>query len=369
MILRAAAYCTIITFSTIVGFILFDNLGTPEMVMALPAKFYTNSNGEWSGSVWSDVSNSGPSCGCNPTCNLAIPARIKHRLTVTSCANFTISGGVQVDIDSGGQMFVTATKFTISGGSTVKVAAGDSLIVDGKLELSGTSKIICEGILVVSGDVKLSGGSSICGGGNGYVIDGGTISGSGWCFTGTLPVELISFEAKKKDNAVDLNWSTASEINNDYFTIERSFDGKLFSTLQIIRGAGNSTQVLNYFYKDLYPLLGDNYYRLRQTDYDGNTETFEIKHVRFSDSNKSIFLYPNPSRLNEQISLKLPAGNFTGRLSVYSLSGEIVLEEAINSSSMDVLIESEKLNQAGVYILILSNENNEKISVIKFSKV
>src|SRR5690554_3697278 len=95
----------------------------------------------------------------------------------------------------------------------------------------------------------------------------------------SLPIELITFDAYKKDREVELIWKTASELNNDYFTIERSADGFVWENLQTIQGAGNSTQVLDYAWTDLSPYAGISYYRLKQTDYDGTTEVFNIVSV------------------------------------------------------------------------------------------
>ena len=368
MILRAAVFCTIVTFCTIAGYILFDNAVTVEKAYAAVSKYGTISNGEWSENVWSDVSVSNATCNCAPTCNLGTPAHIKNKIKVLSCSNFAISG-VHVDIDSGGQFYVQTTKFTISGGGSVYVAPGDSLLVKGKLELSGGSSIVCDGILAVDGDVKLSGNSTITGNGNGYVINGGTISGSGWGFTGVLPIKLASFEAAKKSKSVLINWTTASEINNDYFTIERSSNGTDFYSIKTIKGAGNSTQALNYSFEDVFPVMGDNYYRLRQTDYDGTTEVFTVKHVNFQEGNSSIVLFPNPSQTNEGISLRLPGDKFTGRLNILTSRGDLVVDEAINSSSREVRIEPLGLSKPGVYILVLLNERNERIALTNFIRV
>jgi hypothetical protein len=84
----------------------------------------------------------------------------------------------------------------------------------------------------------------------------------------TLPVSLISFNANYVEDAVELKWETASELNNNYFTIERSTNAIDFSPVGIINGAGNSNSVLNYSFLDISPLSSRSYYRLKQTDYD-----------------------------------------------------------------------------------------------------
>lgn len=93
-----------------------------------------------------------------------------------------------------------------------------------------------------------------------------------------LPVELLYFKPVVKDGTVVLNWSTGSETNNDYFTIERSLDGYNWVSILSIRGQGNSTKKSVYeLYDRVFGLSGIVYYRLSQTDYDGKREVFDIK--------------------------------------------------------------------------------------------
>ena len=109
----------------------------------------------------------------------------------------------------------------------------------------------------------------------------------------TLPIELITFDAVKQERQVELSWSTASELNNDYFTIERSADGMTWENVQTILGAGNSTRVLDYSWIDNSSYAGTSYYRLKQTDYDGTTKSFNIVSVE-QDEVEELQVYPNP---------------------------------------------------------------------------
>lgn len=111
--------------------------------------------------------------------------------------------------------------------------------------------------------------------------------------TSTLPIELITFDAFRKDRQVELLWKTASELNNDYFTIERSVDGKSWENIQTVQGAGNSSQVIEYSWLDNSPYSAISYYRLKQTDYDGTTEMFNIVSVQQNDV-EELQAYPNP---------------------------------------------------------------------------
>lgn len=115
-----------------------------------------------------------------------------------------------------------------------------------------------------------------------------------------LPIELLTFDAKPVQNTVELKWSTASETNNDYFTIERSRDAVQFSTLAVVGGAGTSLEGNTYSNVDQQPYVGLSYYRLKQTDYDGNSTYSIIKTVEFNNMSSLNFdIVPNPSQSGE----------------------------------------------------------------------
>lgn len=110
-----------------------------------------------------------------------------------------------------------------------------------------------------------------------------------------LPVTLVSFFAVLNSGEVDIAWATAAEINNDYFTVQRSVDGFNFETIAVVDGAGNSNVMLNYFAEDKDPYHGISYYRLMQTDYDGATSYSQIVTINNSGAAASeVMIYPNP---------------------------------------------------------------------------
>ncbi|HYV91368.1 MAG TPA: T9SS type A sorting domain-containing protein [Chitinophagales bacterium] len=114
--------------------------------------------------------------------------------------------------------------------------------------------------------------------------------------TAILPIQLISFSGEAKNDKVMLNWNTASELNNAYFTIGRSDDGTSFIPIITEKGAGVSTQSLSYLAYDLHPLQGKNFYRLSQTDYNGTTIVFQTIEVTMGNPPVKIpTLFPNPT--------------------------------------------------------------------------
>ena len=110
-----------------------------------------------------------------------------------------------------------------------------------------------------------------------------------------LPIELLDFHAIADNNRrVNLSWTTASEINNDHFTVERSMDGIEFEQVDVLSGAGNSNYILHYTTTDFYPLDGVSYYRLKQTDFNGEFSYSDLVAINF-EKNKTFNIYPNPS--------------------------------------------------------------------------
>ncbi len=123
-----------------------------------------------------------------------------------------------------------------------------------------------------------------------------------------LPVEFLSFMAKPFSNRVGLNWQTASETNNDFFTVEKSSDGSTFESITEVDGAGNSNSILNYSANDFSPFDGVSYYRIKQTDFNGDAKYSNIVSVDYlSDSKLDFDINPNPVtddylNLNMQVS-------------------------------------------------------------------
>lgn len=114
----------------------------------------------------------------------------------------------------------------------------------------------------------------------------------------SLPIELMNFDLHILKNAiVELNWQTASEINNDYFIVERSKEGNTWENLNKIMGAGNSLTPLNYVAFDNNPYPGRSYYRLKQKDINGQTSYSKVKSINLTGSEiSSIHIYPNPTK-------------------------------------------------------------------------
>jgi len=150
-----------------------------------------------------------------------------------------------------------------------------------------------------------------------------------WPGTNPLPVDLLSFTGKRVENKVVLNWTTSSEKDNDYFLIEKRNSQGLFVTLGKVKGALNSSAILNYSLDDLNPNQGINYYRLTQFDIDGKSSDPKIAAVNFS-SNKSIEFLVSPNPFTSIIDLNFNAnGESPLRLEIYDYLGRLVMDKAL----------------------------------------
>ncbi|MBK8053073.1 MAG: T9SS type A sorting domain-containing protein [Saprospiraceae bacterium] len=135
-----------------------------------------------------------------------------------------------------------------------------------------------------------------------------------------LPVTLIDFSVKNYDSQNHLYWSTASETNNDHFSIERSSDGRNFSVISRVEGAGNSSSRLDYRYSDQSPLPDVSYYRLKQTDYDGKFEYSSIVAVRDDAAKGHADVRYRPAQ--HELHIATPLAAYT--ISISDMSGKIV---------------------------------------------
>ncbi|MGV3503142.1 MAG: T9SS type A sorting domain-containing protein [Adhaeribacter sp.] len=171
----------------------------------------------------------------------------------------------------------------------------------------------------------------------------------------TLPVKLTSFEAKAATGLVALNWATATEENNQYFEVERSQDGKNFTAIGRVSGKGTTQQAQQYSFKDVKPLNGTLYYRLKQVDLDGTSELSAMKAVTgIAAAAPKLAVYPNPvvSDLHMELNT-LPQGNYTITLS--SMSNGVVKQKTVQAGELLVLNVSDI--PSGAYILTISGND------------
>jgi hypothetical protein len=143
-----------------------------------------------------------------------------------------------------------------------------------------------------------------------------------------LPVELLSFDAVIEGSTVVASWVTASEINNNYFIVERSADGINFEQVGRRNGAGNSSVTLYYSMIDNSPLPGLSYYRLRQVDFDGKESLSQLVAVNFNGNNV-LTVFPNPAQTQVQFSFNSDVSG-AARFELLDAVGKTILSQEIN---------------------------------------
>lgn len=178
-------------------------------------------------------------------------------------------------------------------------------------------------------------------------------------FASNLPIELTYFDAYYSDEKVIVNWQTASEINNDYFIVERSSDGINFEPILFTDGAGNSNSILEYTETDFNPLQGTSYYRLKQTDFNGVSSFSNIKVVKtYPVLAGELNLFPNPT--DGAFHLMLSGfGDEEILVVLRDMAGKEFYSKIIITSTdnhIEAIDPSEKL-QPGIYFVTASAKN------------
>ncbi len=167
-----------------------------------------------------------------------------------------------------------------------------------------------------------------------------------------LPVELMHFKAADMGEQVVLDWRTASELNNEGFQVERSQDGKHWETIGFVTGRGTTELMNNYSFTDDAPTKGNNYYRLKQMDFDGAYEYSDIQTVFMETEFASIRLFPNPVS-NNKVNIafdELPQQTTTLRL--FNMNGQVLQTILVEDvyTAMDLSVYA-----SGMYLLEINN--------------
>lgn len=183
--------------------------------------------------------------------------------------------------------------------------------------------------------------------GNDIVVNGSTGDAP-------LPISLVSFTATKLSEKVKVKWTTATEINNDKFIIERSVSGEDYEFVAEVKGAGNSKEINKYEIIDANPLKGTSYYRLTQVDYDGRSETFAPVAVKMDAKSMEVIA---KSAEQGTINLNVFSPNAgEGTLVIRDLSGRTIVSEKIilTEGYQNFNINSHNL-QGGIHLIQLVN--------------
>ena len=198
-------------------------------------------------------------------------------------------------------------------------------------------------------------------------LDGIQVKGFTWfehvanMALGPLPISLTSFDiAKTQNKQVLLKWSTASEVNNDYFEIQKSSDGQKWQFISKVDGKRNAATTQNYTFFDNKPLSGTSFYRIKQVDFNGEMSYTPIKSISLDRLNneKSLRIFPNP--VTHQLSIQ---GEFPEdvQIQIFNTLGQTMESFFLRKESSDINVNVSNL-PAGLYLLFI---NNEKLRFLK----
>jgi flavin-binding protein dodecin len=266
------------------------------------------------GSLQGSASTSSAAPTTNPRSGIALGSEATRSDNCTSCSNGNVSGFLDGGLDNVA-IWNTDKSSTYSGSSngspnyqrTISTSASGLITYydfDQTNQNAATSSSSGSDVVDDKGSINIdlykttgSGSKYNCGSVNGHTNTCRNSSNGSISYTpnSSLPVSLLHFKAiKLLNSSVQLDWATASEINNSHFTIEKSMDAINWQFVEDIRGAGNSSTINHYQSIDYNPYPGISYYRLKQTDFDGAFEYFPIQSAGDEGPESQLEISPNP---------------------------------------------------------------------------
>ncbi len=170
-------------------------------------------------------------------------------------------------------------------------------------------------------------------------------------FSSPLPVMLLDFKALPVNGVVKLTWSTASEKNCDYFTVEKSRDGEVFEKVVTAKGAGTSLVQNTYAGIDPQPYEGLSYYRLRQTDFDNSSASLRLVAVNNQAAGNPVRIYPNPSE--GIIHIEMPGNDQDLQVTVNDENGKHCWSRSYAAGNYDrvITLDAKELPAKGIYVI------------------
>jgi hypothetical protein len=184
-----------------------------------------------------------------------------------------------------------------------------------------------------------------------------------------LPVELITFSAKRINDEVKLNWTTATELNNDYFIVERSLDGISFQEIKQLKAYGNSNKQIHYTVNDDNPSEEILYYRLKQTDFNGKLYYSDVISIDADNSKATIGnIAPNPTASSVSFDFYTPV-NGELNYEIMDLTGRVLISKSqlLEAGHLKINILMNELPN-GIYFLKATFDKTSLVSVNKIIK-
>lgn len=176
-----------------------------------------------------------------------------------------------------------------------------------------------------------------------------------------LPVELVSFSSVCNGHEVEISWSTASEINNSYFTLQRSNDGITYHDVGTVAGSGTTSQMHSYHITDTEPTAGASYYRLRQTDYNGQfTVTSPIVQDQCGNAGETVIAFGNSTDVTVDIFTPMESA-YT--INLFDVQGKLIATQQVSANVGANRFELKRLAPAvGIYMISVNGASGIQYS-------
>ncbi len=185
----------------------------------------------------------------------------------------------------------------------------------------------------------------------------------------SLPVKLIAFNGSKEKEHIVLKWTTAFEVNNKGFEVERSIDGKNFRYIGFVKGNGSSSQLNNYQFIDEITKNATVYYRLKQIDMDGKFEYSNIVNINADDFGSIELVEVSPNPFDAELQVKVATSSDKAiKLSMYNVNGKLVMDRSVGASFGSNIIAIEEANALAKGLYILKVSQNGVIKTFKIVK-
>jgi len=176
-----------------------------------------------------------------------------------------------------------------------------------------------------------------------------------------LPVTLVSFTGKLDGSVASLTWKTASEINNDYFEVQRSTDGIEFVEIGRVNGNGTTNLTSAYFFEDRSLLKGNNYYRLKQFDFDGKSSYSNVIVLDYDGSTPlGVYMYPNPTTSQDINAELLNASNEVIAIRIIDMAGRVPFQSTVQGESKIIHLKTDDL-KPGLYVVEVTQGNQRVV--------
>jgi len=182
-----------------------------------------------------------------------------------------------------------------------------------------------------------------------------------------MPVEMLYFNIERNENFIDLKWATASETNNSYFCIERSFDAVVFDSVGTVQGTGNSNTLNEYYFNDIANSNTIIYYRIKQVDFDGKYEYSNLVTTSGQNNQEIVDVVVNNSEYSLMICCK---NNASVQLNVINATtGQVANQIQYQVAEGETYIPlNEIISQSGIYCISSKMNNNFFSKIIPFNR-